>query len=162
MVPSSPKMSGQNFPWLMSHVMSHDHSKRSLSIISGFVCFHVFSLVFYVWWVVTCFELTSPQNGPTRRPQIGQAGLRDEVQALGYRTRGGPEDAGALHVGTECGSWWKWQGPVFIMKQTAFFVSFIIFYFMFDLWVSTRWQDVFRIVWSLAEQASPCKILQRL
>ena len=25
---------------------------------------------------------------------IGQAGLRDEVQALGYRTRGGPEDAG--------------------------------------------------------------------
>ena len=25
---------------------------------------------------------------------VGEAGLRDEVQALGYRTRGGPEDAG--------------------------------------------------------------------
>ncbi len=62
-------------------------------IISGNT--HMFSIGFYVWW---SHKLT--QHG---QKVIGQAGLRDEVQALGYRTRGGPEDAGLKYW--EC---WKW------------------------------------------------------
>lgn len=106
--------SSERFPKRWSHhpqkclgKISHDSCHMSwvminrkghcvlLGVLYVFICF---SLVFYVWWVVISFDLTPPK--------IGQAGLRDEVQALGYRTRGGPEDAGMAH-----GTYWEW-GPI--------------------------------------------------
>jgi len=76
--------------------MSHDHRKRSLCITWGFVCFHMFFFGFLCLVSRHLFRFDAPKNGRQAK-HIGQAGLRDEVQALGYRTRGGPEDAGMAH-----------------------------------------------------------------